>query len=280
MAALADAEAQLLKDLAEVAFNKDKVERYTPLLADEYVSQLDYDKFVTDLEMSQAQVLKDEAMVELKKIDVDFCYIQAPFNGVAGKRLVDIGNLITNDGDKLLHVNQIQPIYIDFSVPERYAVSILEMQHKMAMPVHAQPTGCKEIFEGKVLVVGNEINKRTGMIPIRAQFENEDMLLWPGQFTKMHLIMGYIKDAVMIPNAAVNVGQKGKYVLIVEPGNKVKMQSVETGVLINGCYEVTKGVEAGDVVITSGQLNTTPGKEVNVSTVDKKWIKVLEHESF
>ena len=280
-AKLKEAQAKLLRDEALMAYNKERVERYRPLLKDDYVSKLDFDNYVTQLKEAEATVLQDVAAIEKAEIDLGYCYVKAPFVATASKRLIDKGNLITNAGQNLLLVNQVQPIFVDFSIPEKRVIPVLERQYEVGMlNVHVQPQGTKKIFKGKVQVVGNQINKKTGMVPIRAVFENGELLLWPGQFSKVHLILDHIDNAVVVPESAVNVGQQGMYSLVVTDGNVAEYKKVEVGLHLDGVYQIISGLSVGDTVITNGQLNVALKKPVNITKHDKKWVEKLDHESF
>jgi membrane fusion protein, multidrug efflux system len=279
IAELEEAEAKLLKDEAELLFNIDRVERYTPLVKEDYVSQLDYDNYVTNVRMSEAQVLQDKAEVELAKVRLDYCYVRAPFDAVASRRLIDMGNLIANEGQDLLRVNQIQPIYVDLAVSEKYVIAMLEKQAEEPLKVHVQPSGSDKIFLGEVLVIGNEVNKKTGMISVRAQFLNEEMLLWPGQFSKAHIILEEVKDAVMVPETAVNLGQNFYYSYVMQ-GKKAVLKKVKVGLRKEKALQILEGISEGDEVVVDGQINVVPGANVNVKSTDKKWMKDINNESF
>lgn len=279
VAKLEEAEAQLLKDEAELLFNIDRVERYTPLVHEDFISKIDYDNFVTNKRKSEAMVMQDKADIELAKVNLGYCYIRAPFDAIASKRLIDVGNLIANEGQDLLHVNQIQPIYVDLSVSEKYVIPMLENQKKHALSVHVQPSGSDRIFKGEVLVIGNEVNKKTGMVQVRAQFANEEMLLWPGQFTKAHIILNRIPDAVLVPETAVNLGQGFKYVFVLK-GTKAELHKVKTGLQLGSVVQVVEGINPGDEVVIDGQINVVPDSEVSVQSVNKTWLEEINREHF
>jgi len=280
IATLQQKQAQYLETDANLQFARDKVERYGPLVKEDYVSQLDYDNYVTNKLMLEAQLAEMAADIEGAKVNLDYCYVRAPFSGMASKRLVDKGNMITNAGEELLLLNQIQPIYVDFSITEKDLIRTLEAQSNGPLAVHVQPQGCDKIFEGRVIVIGNQINTKTGMVPIRAQFENAQMLLWPGQFAKIHLILGHIEKALVAPESAVNIGQKGRYVFAVNASNTAEFKQVKVSEHLGNLYEITHGLEKGDMVVTDGQINLKPGHQVTIVHVDKDYVEALEHESF
>jgi len=123
------------------------------------------------------------------------------------------------------------------------------------------------------------VNKKTGMVQVRAQFANEEMLLWPGQFTKAHIILNHIQDAVLVPETAVNLGQGFKYVFVLE-GAKAVLHKVKTGLQLGSVVQILEGINAGDEVVIDGQINVVPDSEVNVQSVNKKWAEGIDCEHF
>ncbi len=270
-------EAELEKVIAErvqmvskLQYAAEKVARYQTLLPENYVSTLDYIKYKTDMINYEGAVMQKDAEIRLAEINLDYCYIKSPFNGITGKRLIDKGNLITNNGYTMLVVKQIDPIFIDFSLPERDFLKISRyclhgrLNVEIEFPEHPDIN-----FTAELMLMDNEIDTRTGMIPFRAQMRNPERIFWPGQFVRANLIVSHINNAVMVPESAVEIGQKGKYVYTIK-GNKAEYRTVETGERINNMIHITKGVEADDLVVTSGQLSLRPHIDVKVINQPKK----------
>lgn len=264
-AALAKAEAQLAQNLANLNFAKDKVNRYKTLVKENYVSQLDFDQYVTNMEVSEAQILKDQAMIDEAKINLGYCYIRAPFSGQCGKQLVDEGNLITNDGRILVTINQLDPIYIDFTVSERDLFLIQKYQKVHDLKVQViLPDHPEEQFFGKLIVINNQVDEKIGMVKLRGEIDNEDHMLWPGKFIRVKLLLYDQPNTILVPISAVNNGQKGKYVYTVSPQSQAVYQTVETGETYGDWVEIKKGVNEGDTVIVQGQINLRPGSQVTI----------------
>lgn len=267
-------QGMLLQTKAQLQFAEEKVMRFTKLVEDDYVSKLNYDEYVSNFEALLGTFKRDEGSLENAKANLDYCFIKAPFSGRIGKRLVDKGNLIGNDGSTLLVVNQIQPIYVDFSLPEKELTRILKGQKEGNLQVKVLIPEVMPIEEvGELIVVGNMVDRQTGMIPLRAQCVNQEEMLWPGQFAKVRLVLEEIKDAVLVPETAISLGQKGTFVLTIDSNNVATVKYVKTGEIFNDLIVITEGLEAGEKVVTNGQLNVKPGTAVDVVALNSDLLK-------
>lgn len=250
------------QDNAKLRYAADKVSRYQKLLPENYVSALDYTQYVSDLGTYEAAIMADDADIRLAEINVDYCYIRAPFTGMAGKKLVDIGNLVTNNGDTLVTINQIDPIYLDFSIPERDFLKLMQYQkdHNLDVTILVSDKS----YTAKLIVVDNKINPKTGMIPLRAEMANPEKAFWPGQFIRAKVILKYLDDAVMMPVEAQSIGQKGLYVFVIKQDNTAEYRLIKTGEQIDNAIQILEGVKAGERVVVKGQLDVEPGKKVTI----------------
>ena len=265
-AALKEAEAMLKETEVNLRFAMDKVARYETLVTKDYVSQLDYDQFVTNVAFYEAQLMQNQAAVEKAKINLGYCFIRAPFSGRVGIRLVDEGNLIQNDGSTMLYLTQVQPTYIDFPVSERDLAKILKY-NSSANPLEVRaivPDDDNHVFIGKLAVVNNIVDQKTGMINLRAEIPNDDLKAWPGQFIRARLILYHKPNSLMVPVAAINTSQKGQYVYVVNNSNEAEVHRVQTGERLDNMIEVIKGVEEGERVIIQGQINVRPNTKVEI----------------
>jgi len=257
-------------------FAEEKVMRYTKLVKDDYVSKLDYDQYVTSVEALLASIKKNEGALDDAKVNLSYCYIKAPFQGRVGKRLIDKGNLIANDGATLMTLDQMQPIYVDFSLPEKQLTRILLKQAKGDLKICVRIPEVNPVEEeGELVVIDNRVDPATGMIPLRAQFLNKQGLLWPGQFAKVRLILEEKSHAKLIPEEGVNIGQKGYFALVIDENQKVSVRSIILGETIAGICEIKQGLKKGEIVITQGQINTKIGDQVEIVSVNKDYIKDL-----
>jgi multidrug efflux system membrane fusion protein len=276
-AKLQQAEGLLLETKANLRFAEEKVMRYTKLVQEDYVSKIDYDQYVTSVEALLASIKKNEGALDDAKVNLSYCYIKAPFPGRVGKRLIDKGNLIANDGSTLMTLDQMQPIYVDFSLPEKQLTRILLKQSKGNLRICVRIPEVNPVEEeGVLVVIDNRVDPSTGMVPLRAQFMNSQRLLWPGQFTKVRLILEEKEHAKLIPEEGINIGQKGYFAWVLDENQEVNVRSVVLGERIGGICEVKEGLKKGDVVITQGQINVKVGDRVEVVSVNKDYIKDLK----
>lgn len=272
-AQLMEAQGDLKKYESDFAFANDKAIRYSNLVGEDYVSQLNFDEYVSNVEALKGLVEKTKGEVKRANLNLEYCQVRAPFTGRVGRRLVDIGNLIVNDGSTLVTLNQIQPIYVDFSLPEKDFLKIQKKQDQNSLKVKIKVEDIQDYPElGELVVIGNDINKQTGMIPLRAQFENKDEKLWNGQFVKAKLILEVHNNAVLIPQRAISLGQKGSYVYVIE-NNVAKRVDVVSGERYGDLIEINSGIKPGDIVVTSGQISLKEGREVSIK---KKETDILE----
>ncbi|MFZ4772529.1 MAG: efflux RND transporter periplasmic adaptor subunit, partial [Chlamydiia bacterium] len=265
-AQLMDAEGALIEAKAKKAFTLNKQQRYSKLVKDQFVSELNYFEYVTNDEEADGQVIQTEAMVQKNQVTLDYCYIKAPFTGRCSKKLVDIGNLILNGQQTLVTINQISPIYIDFSVPEFELPRIMKYYNQKPLNVKVQVNGSDETWTTSLVVVDNAIDQKTGTIPLRAQYENTEEALWPGQFTRCELVLYEKPNALMVPGQAVSMGRFGYYVVTVDKNNTAKIHWVKTGEHYNDLIEIlTDEVKPGDQVIIDGQIMVYDGAKVQVT---------------
>lgn len=259
-AALDQAQATLQETIANLSFAKDRADRYQPLVGNNYVSQLNFDEYVSKVAYYNANALVNEAEIETAKINLSYCYVRAPFTGRVGKRLIDEGNLIANDGSALITMTQTKPIYIDFSLSERDFYKIKEGQ-----TVEVIVPEKKGSVDAKLIVIDNMINQNTGMVGLRAVSPNENEELWPGQFIRARLKYGEAKNALLIPTDAILAGQNnGRFVYVMSENNTVVYRRVELGEKMGEMYQVLKGIEEHDEVVTNGQINLKPHDKVQV----------------
>ncbi len=262
LATLQKAQATLLENLALLALSKDTLKRNKPLYTKEYISEIDFDSLVTDVKKYEAIVDQNSADVENAKINLNYCYIKSPITGKVGILNIDKGNLITADGEQSLAViNQIQPIYVTFSVPEKYLLSIMKYKKENTLKVVTSFDDFKTQIEGTLNIVDNEIDEQSAMIRLRAIYNNEDCMLTAGQFVTTRVILTTKKDAITVPFQAVQITPKGPVVFIVKD-DKVEMREVILGQRENLDIIIEKGVNKDEKVVTKGQINLIDGSLV------------------
>jgi len=276
-AQLQQAQGAVIESQSQLNFAREKVERYTRLVKDEYVSKLNYDEYVTSVETLLGTIKKQEGILADAKVNLSYCYIKAPFKGRIGKKLIDEGNLIPNAGLPLVTIQQTQPIYVDFPIPERYLSKFVLKQKQEPLKVLASiPQTDVPKQQGELIVIDNIVDKSTGMIAMRGQFINETDFLWPGQFVKVRLILDVVQNALLVPEEALNYGQNGFYVLTVDKSNVVGIKDVKVGENLNGVFQVLEGLSVGEIVITNGQINARVGNEVEPISLDESFLTKID----
>jgi len=254
------AEAALAQDQIDLKLKQDTLERNKKLVKSSLISEQDYEKYSMDAAAAEAKVRLDQAQVEMAKINLDYCTITSPIDGITGKRLVDPGNVVTaSAATTLVNVKSINTLYVDFTIPERSLPALREAMKGNTLDVEIVVSGdTKGPYKGKLNFLDNAVDNSTGTILLRATVDNTQHGLWAGQFITVKLILGIEKDAVLVPYEAVWLGQKGYYVFIVDPNNKVEMEMVEKKQRYEDFIAVD-GIEKGQKVVTQGQLGLSPG---------------------
>ena len=276
-AKLQEAQGLLCESQAQLRFAEEKVMRYSKLLNEDYVSKINFDQYVSSAEALLATIQKNEGVVKEAQVNLDYCYIKAPFEGRVGKKLIDEGNLIANDGAALLTLQQIEPVYVDFSLPEKELSRIFSLGNLENIVIKAHLSQSEPIeCTGKLLVIDNTVDSSTGMIPLRAEFSNQEHILWPGQFVKVRVILKEKPKALLVPDEAINLSQKGFYVFILDKEKKAYVTPVTLGEKIGGVVEILSGILPGQKVVTNGQFNLKEGDEVQEAFCDDQYLKKLD----
>lgn len=265
-ALLQQSEATLARDEAQMQHARKQKRRYKELLQKNFVSPDAYAQFVTNADSSDATVRADQAAVESAKLQVEYTTIRAPISGRTGKVLIQLGNLVrANDTNPLVVINQVSPIYVDFSVPEQYLDEIRGLMRKHTLPVTARISGEAQSASGTLAFVDNAVDTTTGTVRLRARFANRDRLLWPGQFVTAVLTLGEERDAVVVPSQAVETGPDGQFVFVVKPGNVAEVRPVKVKRTEGGRSVIASGIAAGEQVVITGQIRLTNGVKVEPS---------------
>jgi membrane fusion protein, multidrug efflux system len=271
LAALEKALAVRAENFAKLKYAAEVVVRYKGLLKEDYISQLDFDGFVRDLGEYEAAVMQDDADIRLAKINLDYCYLRSPFTGIAGKKLIDEGNLITDDGTTMVVVNQIDPIYIDFFLPEADFQVIMKFKKgDTPLEVDIKIPNEKDPYKATLILVDNTIDPNTGMVPLRAQINNKAHDFWPGQYVEANLILTHEENALLIPSKAISIGSKGQYVYVIGQNNVVEYKSIQSFNIYGKSTHIKAELKEGDRVITRGQINVKAGSACQIVTKDSK----------
>ena len=266
IASLAKAQAVLAQNIASLKYSEETTQRYSKLVQEEFVSQLTYDQYVTNVLTDEAIIKQNLAEIDTAKINLSYCSITAPMDCVTGKLQVKEGNYVDSNADTaLVLLNQIKPILVDFYIPDRDLPLLQHLQQANQLKVFAYVNrDYSQPHVGLLTLIDNQVNTGTGSILLEATFPNEDKALWPGEFVDVRVILGEKTDALLLPSEAVQIGQQGKYIYIMQPDQTVKLQTVVTGQRYDSMTMLESGLTADDVVVVEGQLNLYPGVKVAI----------------
>jgi membrane fusion protein, multidrug efflux system len=274
-AALVQAQSAVLRDRAKMVDAEATARRYEDLAKKEYVTQQQAESARADAASLKATVAADQAAVEQAKLNLAYCALRAPVTGRTGSVLVHAGNVIKANDAALVVIDQMQPIYVSFAVPERVLPQIRARRGEK-LPVAARLSDQKpgevpessairgEAAQGVLTFVDNAVNSVTGTILLKATFENKDETLWPGSFAVATVTLGEIRDATVAPSQAVQRGQQGQYVFVVKQDGTVESRQVTVAVQDEREAVIEKGLAPGEVVVTDGQLRLAPGARVQI----------------
>jgi multidrug efflux system membrane fusion protein len=264
-AALKLAQATLAKDTALKENAEREVSRYATLIEKDLVPRQQYDQIVSSAAALEATVKADAAAIENARVQLAYCSIRSPIDGRTGSVLVQGGNVVKANDAALVTINQITPIRVSFSVPEQHLSAVRKYHAAHALRVEAVPQdGTAEPSSGALSFIGNAVDPATGTIQLKGTFANADRRLWPGQFVNVVLTLTRKSGAVVVPAQAVQTGQQGQYVYVAGPDLTVEARPVATGETFDGGTIIEKGVQAGEKVVTDGQLRLVPGARVEV----------------
>jgi len=266
-AALDQAEANLAQSIISYKYNEEVVKRYSSLVQDQYVAKLTYDQYVSEMLGQKNAVDSNKAQVEIAKLNLLYTNIYAPMDAVAGYRQVDVGNYITvAESTPMISLNQINPIFASFYVPDTDLPDIQQYQNKGDLKTYIYLNrDPNQEFEGKLTLIDNQVNTGTGSIFMRATLCNEEKKLWPGEFIEVKLILTTLKDSLLIPSQAVQLGSQGAFVYVIDQNNTAQIKPIETALRYDQMIHVTKGIEDTDKVVIEGQLTIWPGAPVAIS---------------
>lgn len=253
-ATLQQAQANLARDEAQLRNAEAQVARYDDLVKKDYVTKEEYGKIVADAGAARATVAADRAAIETARLQLSYCEIRSPITGRTGGLQVHAGNLVrANDTTPLVIINQIEPVRVQFSIPQ-----------DQLSTAHLNADVTAGSAKGKLTFIDNAVDTTTGTIALRGTFANRDRALWPGQFVTVAMKVAQRDAAIVVPARAVQTGQRGQYVYVVKPGNAVEMRTVSVFRTIGQETIVDKGLAVGETVVTDGQLRLTPKSKVEI----------------
>lgn len=262
-ATLSQCEANLAKDQAQAKFAREQANRYAGLLKDGIVTRDQYDLLLSNAESLAATVASDRAAIKNARIQLGYCSIRSPISGRTGTIALQPGNLVKANDLAIVTVNQLTPIYVTFSLPEKRLAEIKRAMAAGQLKIEAVIPGEPGATEaGTISFLDNAVNPATGTIKLKGVFANKSRKLWPGQFTDVLITLSSRQNAVVVPTTAIQTGQQGEFVFVVQADNKVEMRPVTSTAAAGEESVIDKGLAAGETVVIDGQLRLTPGAVV------------------
>jgi multidrug efflux system membrane fusion protein len=244
----------------------EQADRYTTLIKRGVASKEQTSQILSAAESQKSELAARQADVDEARLSLEWTRVTAPISGRAGAALLKAGNIAQPNVDTLAVINQMQPIYVSFSLPENSLADVREWMNKAKPTVTAyEPDTGKELGVGSLTFVDNSVDRTSGMITFKATFPNAEETLWPGQFVDVTVKLAEEPGAIVIPSTAVTEGQKGAQVFVVE-GDIATLRKVEVERSTGGLSLIKSGLQPGERVITTGQLRVTSGGKVTVKS--------------
>lgn len=291
------AAATLKRDQAQLVFAQSQEKRYASLLSQQFIAQSDYDQTLAasksaaqtvsadkaalqnaqaildadkaTIQSAQATVRADQANLESNQIKLAYCYIHAPFSGRTGSLKVHIGDTVQTNVTAMVVLDQLNPIYVGFSIPEQNIDAVRALGSAKHFPVSVITQETPPVtLNGTLNFMENTVDTTTGTLRLKATFLNERHL-WPGQYVDVSLQLAKEPNALVIPSQAVQSGQKGDYVFIAQKG-KALMRGVVVDRVVNDMAVIRSGLKVGEMVVTDGQFMLTPGAPLKPVTKQSK----------
>ncbi|HZP87398.1 MAG TPA: efflux RND transporter periplasmic adaptor subunit [Burkholderiales bacterium] len=265
-AQLKQLEAQEARDRALLTHARSLEARYVELQSRGFVSEEALTQARTSREAAEATVAGDRAAVETARVQLSYTRIDAPINGRVGRIHLPVGNIVrAADSEPLLVINKLSPIYVSFAVPERYLSQVKAAQGAKPLPVTVRhENDPNDPVTGRLSFIDNAVDQQTGTIRLNATFANEDRRLWPGQFVTATMVLAEQPNALVVPSQAIQNGPNGPYVYVVKQDHSADLRSVSIERTEGTQAVIAKGLQPGELVVTSGQLRLTPGAKVSL----------------
>ena len=283
------AEANLARELAQAQWGLAQVERYRTLVQQGVVAREQYEQLRANYESLRAtaeaaraavhsadETIKvDAAAVESAKVEISYCYIHSPIDGRAGQRLVDIGNVVNPGGsggansttasNALLVIERLDPIYADFTISQQNLSMVQQQMRTGRLTAEVRlPDTIDQPVIGQLTFVDNAVQDATGQVSLRATVPNAQHHFWPGRFVNIRLILSTIHQAVLVPATAPQMSAKGTFVYVVKQDSTAEQRFVTLGQRQGDLVVIEQGVQAGEQVVTAGQLGVTPDGPVMI----------------
>ncbi len=262
-AAYDQAVAKKKQDQAQLAASRGTLKRYEELIGKKFVSAQDLENQRQTVRQQEALIAGDDAAIASARTQLGYTRITAPIDGLAGIRLVDVGNLVQANGSGIVVLTQTRPINVLFNLPQQDMAKVREADAAPLRVLALSRTDTTPIAEGVLTVVDNTIDTATATFKLKAEFANDDRRLWPGEFVNVRLQVKTVVGGIVVPATGVQQGPDGEYAWLVQGDDTVTMRKVVTaGSVDGGGVLVGDGLAAGDRVVTEGQFRLKAGSKV------------------
>jgi membrane fusion protein, multidrug efflux system len=266
-AALAQAKATLARDKATAANNRLQAQRYSKLLAEGIVPASQVESFTSAADASDAVVNADEAAIKTAELNLEYCTINSPIDGRTGAVMLKPGNLVKVADVPIVVINQVNPILVNFGIPQQFWPDIKKYMAQGTLHVKAtipKDSGSSEV--GTVSFVDNAVDQATGNIHLKAAFTNSQNRLWPGIYVNIVLVLSQQAGATVVPAQAVMEGNAGSFVYVVRPDKRVEPRTIVPVRTVAGETVIEKGLQPGDTIVTDGQTRLEPNARVEIKS--------------
>ena len=265
-AALNQAKANLERDRVLALNAESDAKRYGELVQKDYVTREQFEKARAAADSYKSILDAGAAAVESARLNLEYTTIRAPLSARTGSFQVKLGNLVkADDTTPLVIINQIHPILVKFAIPEQYLSDIRKFSAAKTLVVTAFPSRDGRVaVPGELVFIDNAVDSDTGTIILKGRFANAENALWPGQFVDTTVRLETIHNAVVVPSEAIQTGQQGTYVYVVDSTGVAGMRPVTAGRTSGETTVVEKGLILGETVVTDGQLRLVPGAKVEI----------------
>jgi membrane fusion protein, multidrug efflux system len=288
------AEANLAREIAQARWGEVQVNRYRVLVQQGVVAREQYEELRANLDSlnanvgsaraavnSAAETIKvDTAAVESARVQLSYCSIRSPIDGRAGQRLVDVGNVVNpggasgnnsssgntpGSGNALLVIERLDPIYADFTISQNSLAAVQQQMQAGRLRTEVRlPDTPDEPVVGQLTFLNNAVENSTGTVNLRATIPNAGHIFWPGRFVNIRLVLNTIHQAVLVPSSAPQMSAKGSFVYVVKQDSTAEQRPVTLGQRQGDLIVIESGIQAGENVVTVGQLGVTPGGKVHI----------------
>lgn len=271
-------QANLGQSRAQADYLRDQAKRYQQLAVEGVVSKEQNEQALSAakaqeevvaansaaIESSRADIAANKALIENLKVQLSFTYIKSPISGRTGTLLIKQGNIVSANTTDLVQINQLEPVFVSFAIPEAQLKGVAAQFGREKIPVFAVPQDGGETKQGTLTFYENTVDVATGTIRLRGTFLNPDHKLWPGEFVRVRIRLGSNPNAIVVPNQAVQTGQDGQFVYVVKEDRSVEARQITTSARTGEDIVIASGLKPGETVVTEGQLRLAPGMKVQV----------------